>query len=81
MCKLHLRHVTGETTSHSTMRADYTREVAGYGEDSRSRELQHAAHPAPECFATPCQSVCALTFTRLVLPSLATFFSTPLEVR
>ena len=33
-----LRHVTDKTTSHSTRRADYTRQVAGYGEASRLRE-------------------------------------------
>jgi ATP-dependent DNA helicase RecG len=33
-----LRHVTGETTSHSTRRSNDVRQVAGYGEASRSRE-------------------------------------------
>ena len=36
--KLQLRHVTDETTSHSTSRADDARQVAGYGEASRLRE-------------------------------------------
>jgi len=35
-----------------------------------------AALPAPGCFATPCQSGYFFTFSRLVLPSLATVFNT-----
>jgi single-stranded-DNA-specific exonuclease len=36
--KLQLRHVTDETTSHSTSRGSDSRQVAGYGEASRLRE-------------------------------------------
>ena len=36
--KLQLRHVTDETTSHSTRRASNTRQVAGYGEACRLRD-------------------------------------------
>ena len=43
-----LRHVTDKTTSHSTRRANNTRQVAGYGEASRLRELPPAAHSAIE---------------------------------
>jgi hypothetical protein len=35
-----------------------------------------AALPAPGCFATPCQSGYFFALSRLVLPSLATFFGT-----
>jgi single-stranded-DNA-specific exonuclease len=36
--KLQLRHVTDETTSHSTSRGNNPRQVAGYGAASRLRE-------------------------------------------
>ena len=39
--KLQLRHVTDKTTSHSTRRANNTRQVAGYGAASRLREQLH----------------------------------------
>jgi uncharacterized protein len=43
-----LRHVTDKTTSHSTRRANYTRQVAGYGEDSRLREQPHRSSSRTE---------------------------------
>jgi hypothetical protein len=56
ICKLHLRHVTGKATSHSTRRTHNTRQVAGYDEVSRLGEQMQAALPAPDGFTMPCQS-------------------------
>jgi len=38
-----------------------------------------AALPAPDGYTTPCQSGYFLVLSRLVLPSLATFFSTLIQ--
>ncbi len=41
-----LRHVTDETTSHSTRRANNTRQVAGYGEAKLHQPSAAAASKA-----------------------------------